>query len=387
MNRIAIKGWCPSAHHPMQSGDGLIVRIRPRGGRLSAAQALAIANLAARHGNGLIDLSGRANFQLRGVRAENHGPLLAELAGLELVDADADVEAQRNILVTPFWREGDDTRAIVAELGHALGERRLGLPAKFGFAVDCGPERALALAPADIRFERGADGGVIVRADGALYGRSVPRTGAITLALELARWFLASGGASDGRGRMAAHLRSGARLPDAVAGCVPPAGALPRPSPGVCAPGALVGLAFGQMQSATLKFLAERAAGLRMTPWRMILVEGLRDMPQHDGLITRADDPLLRVTACTGAPGCEQAYAETRALAQALAPHIPADARLHVSGCAKGCAHPGPSAITLVATTDGFDLVRDGSARGAPVLRGLTPARILADPAAILGGR
>jgi precorrin-3B synthase len=371
----------------MQSGDGLIVRIRPRGGRLSAAQALAIADLAARHGNGLIDLSGRANLQLRGVREETHEPLLAELARLELIDADADVEAQRNILVTPFWREGDDTLMIAAELEHALGERRLGLPAKFGFAVDCGPERALALAPADIRFERGADGGVIVRADGASYGRSVARAGAITLAVELARWFLASGGASDGRGRMAAHLRQGARLPDALAGCVPPAGVLARPSPGVCAPGALVGFAFGQMQSATLKFLAEHAAGLRMTPWRMVLVEGLWDMPQHDGLITRADDPLLRVIACTGAPGCEQAHAETRVLARTLAPHIPASAHLHVSGCTKGCAHPGPSAITLIATTDGFDLVRDGSARDAPVLRGLTPARVLDDPAAILGER
>lgn len=386
MNRIAIKGWCPSAHRPMQSGDGLIVRIRPRGGRLSAAQARAIADLAARHGNGLIDLTGRANLQLRGVRVKSHEPLLAELAGLGLVDPDADVEAQRNILVTPFWREGDDTRAIAAELEHALGECRLDLPAKFGFAVDCGPERALARAPADIRFERGADGRVIVRADGASYGRSVAKAGAITLAVELASWFLASGGASDGRGRMSAHLGQGARPPDAIAGCVPPAGTLPRPSPGVCAPGALVGFVFGQMQSAALKFLAERGAGLRMTPWRMILVEGLRDMPQHDGLITRADDPFLRVIACTGAPGCERAHAETREFARTLAPSVPADARLHVSGCVKGCAHPGPSTITLVATTDGFDLVRDGSARDAPVLRGLTPARILADSAAILGG-
>ncbi len=25
-----IKGWCPGALRPMQSGDGLVVRIRPR---------------------------------------------------------------------------------------------------------------------------------------------------------------------------------------------------------------------------------------------------------------------------------------------------------------------------------------------------------------------
>ena len=30
-----IKGWCPGALRPMQSGDGLVVRIRPPTGRLT----------------------------------------------------------------------------------------------------------------------------------------------------------------------------------------------------------------------------------------------------------------------------------------------------------------------------------------------------------------
>ena len=72
MKRFEIKGWCPSALRPMQSGDGFVVRIRPHGGRLSAEQAEGIADLAERHGNGLIDLTGRANLQIRGVRAD-HG--------------------------------------------------------------------------------------------------------------------------------------------------------------------------------------------------------------------------------------------------------------------------------------------------------------------------
>ena len=71
MTTFAIKGWCPSALRPMLSGDGLVVRLRPRGGRLSAAQAVGIAALAKRCGNGLIDLTGRANLQIRGVREEN----------------------------------------------------------------------------------------------------------------------------------------------------------------------------------------------------------------------------------------------------------------------------------------------------------------------------
>ena len=156
------------------------------------------------------------------------------------------------------------------------------------------------------------------------------------------------------------------------------------PRPGILAGGALVGLAFGQLKAATLRDLAESVDGLRLTPWRMILVEGQREMPDGDGIVADAADPILRVTACSGAPSCTEAHAETRALAAALAPRIPAGAKLHVSGCAKGCAHPGPAQLTLVATADGFDLIRDGSARAAPVIRGLDRASLLAD-AALLG--
>ena len=386
MSRVAIKGRCPGAHRPMPSGDGLVARLRPRSGHLSPAQASAIADLAERWGNGLIDLTGRANLQIRGLHAQDHEPLLAALLQLDLVDLDARTESERNILVAPFWNEGDDTQWLAVQLERALGERPLGLPAKFGFAVDCGEARLLAQASADIRIERGSDGGLIVRADGSSHGRSVTRRDAVAVALSLAEWFLASGGAKRGQGRMAAHIRSGARLPESLAGRMAPACAPLPPSPGVYASGALVGLAFGQMRSATLKYLAGRASGLRMTPWRMILLEGLHEMPQHDGIVTCAEDPLLRVAACTGAPACEAAYAETRALAAALAPFMPAGTHLHVSGCAKGCAHPRSATATLVATADGFDLVRHGATKDAPVRRGLTRAGILADPRAVLEG-
>jgi precorrin-3B synthase len=162
---------------------------------------------------------------------------------------------------------------------------------------------------------------------------------------------------------------------------------LPLAAPGLHATGALVGLAFGQMQSTTLKYIAERADGLRLTPWRMMLLEGLREMPAHDAIVTRAHDPLMRVAACTGAPACRSAYDETRTLAAALVPHLPAEAHLHVSGCAKGCAHPASASVTLVATADGFDLVRHGATRDVPALRGVSRTDILADPRGVLGTR
>jgi precorrin-3B synthase len=385
MNRFAIKGWCPSAYRPMQSGDGLVVRVRPRGGRLSSVQASGIADLAERHGNGLIDLTGRANLQIRGVSAGRHEPLLHALAGLGLIDADEETEAQRNLVVAPFWTEGDDSHSLATELEQALAAAPLGLPVKFGFAIDCGPERVLANASADIRIERDAQGELIVRADGAAHGRAVGRAEAVGAALSLAKWFVASGGARDGRGRMAVHIAGGARLPDGLAGGATPTPASSSPGPGLRDDGALVALAFGQLQSPTLKFLSGLAPALRITPWRMIFIEGCSEMPRHEGLVTRADDPILRVIACTGAPACPQAHAETRGLAVALAPAIAAHAHLHVSGCAKGCAHRGISSITLVGTDDGFDLIRSGGTRDLPAMRGLDPAGLRADPAALLG--
>jgi precorrin-3B synthase len=387
MNDFEIKGWCPSALRPMRSGDGLVIRVRPHGGRISSAQARGIAELSVRHGNGLIDLTGRANLQIRGVRAESHAPLVAELARLGLVNSDARTETRRNILVAPFWIEGDDVHTLAGELVRALAARPLGLPEKFGFAVDCGSMRMLTTAPADIRIERDTSGRLLVRADGAPDGHAVARSEAIDVALSLAEWFVTSGGASDGRGRMAAHIGGGARLPDALAGDARPAPAAAMQTPGLCAGGALIGLAFGQLQGEMLEYLAGLAPGLRMTPWRMILVEGLRTMPEHDGLVIHADDPLLRVVVCTGAPACPEAHAETRAFAAALAPHLSLETRLHVSGCAKGCAHPGTSALTLVGTNDGFDLIRNGSARDVPTLRGLDPATILADPRVLVEKR
>ena len=386
MSGSAIKGWCPGALRPMLSGDGLVVRVRPYGGRLDAAQAAGLADLAEAFGNGLIDVTSRANLQIRGVSDQGHSRLLDGLTQLRLLDTDRPTESQRNILVTPFWRKGDQTQSLASELERALASSALGLPAKFGFAIDDGTSRVLAGASADVRIERDMSRGLIVRADGARQGRSVTREGAVKSALALAEWFVASGGISDGRGRMATHIKSGATLPEALRGDTEPATISAAVRPGLYPQGAVVGAAFGQLSHSALKQLAACGRPLRMTPWRMILLEDMRQMPRATGLITEAHDPALRVIACSGAPRCREAHADTRTLAAALAPHIAVDARLHVSGCPKGCAHSGPSAITLVATGAGFDLIRNGSTRDAPALQGLSGADIVESPAVLVGG-
>ncbi|MCB1381664.1 MAG: precorrin-3B synthase [Notoacmeibacter sp.] len=382
-----IQGWCPGALRPMQSGDGYVVRVRPRSGRISAAQMATIASLARAHGSGLIDFSSRANIQLRGVTEASHGPLIEGLRAAGLVDETIAQETTRNIIVTPFWQDGDGTVELAEELAGLLAEGP-SLPAKFGFAVDTGARPVLTEVSADIRIERAEDGGLILRADGADRGIRVNGRDAAAQAVALARWFVASGGVTGGRGRMRALLAKGHALPDAFTCDTPPASPDLAEEAGPCAgaveAGFLVGFAFGQATAEQLTALADLAPAFRITPWRMVLAEGLRQAPATDGLLT-GPSPLARVFACTGAPGCPQALQPVRPLARALARHVPEGAVLHVSGCAKGCAHPGPAAFTLTATRDGFDLARNARAGSDPQSRSLDPARLSADPPALFG--
>jgi precorrin-3B synthase len=390
MSAPAIRGWCPGAHRPMDSGDGLVVRVRPPFGQLTPDQARGLAAAARAFGNGLIDLTNRANLHLRGVTGATHPPLLDALAQLGLLDDDPAAEARRNIVVDPLRSVAGDDPATQIAAALAAGLRAPGfaaLPSKFGFVVDAGPARHLAGVSGDIRIE-GADGRLIVRADGEETGRAAqgPQDAA-DLALDLARWFIKTGGVGpDGRGRMARHLQTGPGLPPGLSGALVPNPVAPPPRPGPVAGGLLVAAAFGQLDPADLAALADLGGQvLRITPWRMVFLPGLRDpavFRGHPTLRIDPSDPLLRVDACTGAPACPQASVETRALARALARSLPPDARLHVSGCAKGCARPKRTDITLVGRGGRFDLVRSGAPWDDPVRVGLAPD----DLADLIGG-
>ncbi len=367
-----VQGWCPGALRPMLSGDGLVVRVRPQAGRLTPDHAAGIAAAARAHGNGLIDLSARGNVQMRGVSEAAHPALIADLRALGLIDADAQGEARRNILVTPFADTSTD--ALAARLGAVLPQMPP-LPGKFGFVVDTGAAPVFGGIAGDIRLERAADGGLLIRCEGAALGAPVTEDEAVETAVELARWFVAAGGVTEGRGRMAALIGRGLAPEGRLAGQIAPAHAAAPAAPGLGAEGAMVGFAFGQMTAATLAALAALGP-LRITPWRMVLVERLRAMPDLPGLILTADDPIRRVEACSGAPACLQARAAVRDLAARLAPDVPQGKLLHVSACAKGCAHPGRADLTLVATAEGFDLIRNGSAHDTPDRRALAPGMI-----------
>jgi precorrin-3B synthase len=235
MTAWEIKGWCPGALRPMQSGDGLVVRLRPPLGRLSPTQAKAIAEAAKTHGNGIIDLSARANLQLRGVSEASHPRLIDDLRAQGLIDPDIETETLRNLIVTPF--HDAQTTALAGTLTVALA-RMPKLPGKFGFALDTGPRPVLSQASVDIRVERSQNGGLILRPEGHPLGQPLTDLAEDTIAM--AEWFVGNGGIADGRGRMAALIARGLVPPNCT---IEPADALPTPLPGLSPDGALVALA------------------------------------------------------------------------------------------------------------------------------------------------
>jgi precorrin-3B synthase len=368
---VQVKGWCPGAYRPMMSGDGLVVRIRPRLGRFDVKSVSALCALANTHGNGLIELTNRANLQLRGVREESHAGLLEGLAALGLLDSDPSLESSRNILVTPFWQLDDLTCRLTQTLINRLTELPP-LPAKFGFAIDAGPTPLLTRDSADIRLERGAEGGLILRADGASKGRAVTESDAIDGLITLAQWFVET--APVPTIRMRRLLQNETPPGDWITAATGPETVSHVPSQTPL--GQLVGLPFGQIEANALAEMLSAVMAIRTTPWRLLLLEGASDI-RHDGLISQPDDPLLHVDACPGAPRCSSATVETRALARQLAPHV--NGSLHVSGCAKGCARSTPTDLTLVGQNGVFDIIRDGNAQAPPERTGLTPADILAE--------
>lgn len=366
-----VKGWCPGALRPMPSGDGLVVRIRPPMGWLSRAQALGLCDLAERFAGGRLELTNRANVQLRGVADGDHPAILDHLRALNLVDPDPVTERRRNILIQPFEARSE-TRGI-SEILLKFLPRLPELPAKFGFCIDIGSRRYLAGASADLRIERGMSGGLILRADGADLGLPVLPDQLGARIVEICQWFV------EHREEARRMRDCAARLPDRWL-VDAPVDAGPEPQPGLFpGGGCLFGVPFGDLDVADLRriFLDVIHEECAVMHERKIFLLSQANLPktQNTALITHPGDPIMRASACAGAPLCDSASVATRALARRLAGRV--SGSLHVSGCAKGCAFPKPADVTLVGRAGGFDLVQGGAPWDEPVRRGLDPAALM----------
>src|SRR5207245_11810110 len=108
-------GWCPSLFEPMASGDGLLARVKPPLGRMSAEAARAMAAASRRWGNGQLDLTNRAALQVRGLSEASLPPFQDAILAAGLAHADPAVERRRNLVVSPLASPSGVALAIELE--------------------------------------------------------------------------------------------------------------------------------------------------------------------------------------------------------------------------------------------------------------------------------
>ena len=393
------RGACPTLREPMQTGDGLLARLRPVGGLVSPSQLGAVAALAERFGNGQIEVTARGNVQVRGLRAET----VAEFA--QAIEAVVAIETGLVIETSPLAgldpSEIADPRPLAEAIHSAVagGAMDAALGPKVTVVVDGGGCIGRDELSADIRLaavgstaapmwalDVGGSGIGLLRADDA--------AGAVWAALSL----IAKLG-PHGRGRdldAVAMRQALAPLIVAQAPPLPPARlAQDRIELTDGRVGAAVGLAFGAVNATALTGLADAAqvagiAELHLAPQHQLIgicatgadATRFQQAAMALGFIISAADPRRAISACIGSEGCASGTIAARRMAEAMAQAEPefldGSFALHVSGCAKGCAHPAPALLTLVGNDAAVDLVIDGSAKSTPALHMVSDAVPLA---------
>ncbi|WP_328460831.1 nitrite/sulfite reductase [Actinoplanes sp. NBC_00393] len=374
---------CPSALRLHAAADGLLARVRLPGGMLTGAQLRSLRELTERHGDGRLELTSRANLQIRAVPAEHTETLAAGLRAAGLLPSTTH-DGVRNIASPPLQKS--PSRALVSALDAAVcGDPALSrLPGKFLFAIGHVPLAAdVAAVPIEGRPDP-AGGRFALRFAGHDTGLRVAAEQVVPALIAAAHGFLAEREAQRGDGAAAWRLREltdgparvSARVaaalgvtPAGVAAAVPVEacepgdhlGLLEQPD-GLVAVGALVPL--GQLSGVPLRVL-EEADHLVVTPWRGVVVPDLArpaaqawaDRLVAAGLPTAADSPWVGVTSCAGRPGCAKSLADVRADATATSRFVdglPA----HWVGCGRACGSPAGRHVRVEATAVGYRVTR-----------------------------
>jgi ferredoxin-nitrite reductase len=394
--------------------DAFMLRLRLPGGIVLAHQARGLADISEAYGGGYVDITTRANLQIREIGAAHPIAVLTAIDELGLTSRGAGADNIRNLTGSPAAgidpQELYDTRPLCRALHHhILNHRELyGLPRKFNIAFDGGGRLSVLEDTNDIGFAAVRVGCGKPVAEGVYFrmllggltghqsfaqdaGVSLHADEVVPAAVAILRVFIAYGDRTDRRRARLKYLidrwgidkvlaEAAAHLPFAWRYARPeiaePRGPIDRhghigpheqAQPGFSYIGVVPPV--GRLTVAQLRGLAAIAerhgsGTLRLTVWQNLLISDIPDEAvgatalEIDalGLATGASPIRAGLVACTGNAGCRFALADTKRHALALADYL--DARLvldtplniYLAGCPNSCAQHEVGDIGLLAT-------------------------------------
>ena len=360
-----VRGWCPGVLDPMETGDGWLLRIRIPGGFITPAALTLVGQIADDFGSGVVEITSRANLQIRGVASGQLDQATAAVVAADLVGHDARSDAFRSVVANPLT--GHDPRAAGSSrpLVHALVDRLTtdisrNAPSKFGIVIDDGGSWDLGDLDADITLRACGAGmwAVFLRSASEAIGWTVNPT---AVAVTATQWcvdeasrmdqLVASVGCAGIAERLALAAPSGdAGLHRRASGPGRIIGVLPHVDPMLA--NVVAAPFLGRTDAAMLAGIAELAtthnADLRLTPDHSVAFCGVRAQTVTAlvsellgfGLVVDNDDPRALLSACVGSRGCASALADTWAVGHRLAAASQRTERFHLSACAKRCGAP-----------------------------------------------
>ncbi|GAA1551341.1 nitrite/sulfite reductase [Kribbella sancticallisti] len=407
-----------------EAADGGLARVRLPGGLLSADQLRVLAAASVDLGDGQLELTSRANVQIRALQPGAPVELSDRLYAAGLLPSMSH-ERVRNILASPLsgldHHSLYDVLAVAGELDRLLcaSPPLAALPGRFLFALDDG-RGDLAAVKADVaaRMVDGRHAELLLA--GVATGLHVVGEQLAAVMVEAGEAFLLERAEQQSEAWRLAELEDGpprvlSRLglmagaaaadrprPEAAG---PPSGLLPtdprpltthepRPEAGLVEQvdggvALVVTVPLGVLRAEQAEALGEVAdeQQLRVTPWRSVVVPGVVDVAaaverlKGVGLVLDAGSPWNGVTACAGRPGCGKALADVRGDAWRVVPNwtpgtaakpreaetagtAKAGRRVHWAGCGRRCGRPAEGFVDVLATEGGYSV--DGE-RAVPV--------------------
>ncbi|MFM9268345.1 precorrin-3B synthase [Tychonema sp. BBK16] len=397
---------CPGLFYGSRARDGILSRMRIPGGILNTQQCLLIAHLIDNYSTGWIQITNRANLQIREIHSEIPPEVWHNLQELGLASRLVEVDPIRNIMASPTAgidrQKLLDTRPLVTAWDDYLQTHPelSELSAKFSVGFDGGELVSIRDRPNDILLvaqrrsssseiwfrlhlnsnpQNSGDTGILIQPSQAMsvlgalanvyleYTKIKPRIDRKNPRL---RHLLADWGIESYLEQVQQNLpfllqRIAIASSEKFIPNYQHLGIHPQQQPGFSYIG--IALPLGRLESKQLRNLANLAqnfAGgtLRLTPWQNLLISDIPNSQLFEvkqqitdcgfhWSTTNLDSCLV---ACAGSSGCASAMTDTQSHALAtvkdLAQKLQIDRpiNIHFSGCEKSCAQHHPIDITLV---------------------------------------